>query len=77
VPFYQFSSAHHDTVDDEFLSPEFYERFLQLWLTRYLYIFSKNDVISSVRKRYCALGLGLQLGFAEIRFSVKHVFEQV
>jgi len=35
---------------------------------------SKNDVISSVRKHYCALGiglefvLGLRLGLAEIRF---------
>jgi len=41
---------------------------------RYLYTFSKNDVISLVRKRYCALGLrlqlglGLGLGLAEIRF---------
>jgi len=30
--------------------------------TRYLYTWSKNDVISSVRKHYCALGLGLELG---------------
>jgi len=31
---------------------------------RYLYTWSKNDVISSVRKHYCALrlGLGLELG---------------
>jgi len=29
---------------------------------RYLYTFSNNDVISSVRKHYCALGLGLELG---------------
>jgi len=46
-----------------------------LWFCWYLYTFSKNDVISSVRKRYCALGLGLEL--AEITFSVKRVFEQV
>jgi len=31
-------------------------------LLRYLYTFSKNDVILSVRKRYYALGLGLELG---------------
>jgi len=39
-----------------------------------MYTFSKNDVISSVRKRNCNLGLGLRLelgiglGLAEIRF---------
>jgi len=32
----------------------------------YLFTFSKNVVISSVRKRYCALGLGM--GVVEIRF---------
>jgi len=38
------------------------------------YLSSKNDVISSVRKRYCALGSGLglefgfELGLAKIRF---------
>jgi len=42
-------------------------------------IISKNDVISSVRKHYCALGLGLELGLAKLRvrmFSVKRVFDQ-
>jgi len=35
-----------------------------------MYTFSKIDVISSVRKHNCALGLGsgLGLGLAEIRF---------
>jgi len=34
------------------------------------FTFSKNDVISSVRIRYCALGLWLELGLGlvEIRF---------
>jgi len=42
----------------------------------YLYTFSKNDVISPVRKHYCALdlGLGLELGLgvglAKIRFRL-------
>jgi len=50
----------------------------EVWATRiycernrcngYLYPCSKNDVISSVRKHYCAFGLGLGLGIAEIRF---------
>jgi len=31
------------------------------WSVRYRYIWSKNDVISSVRKHICALGLGLGL----------------
>jgi len=35
-------------------------------IKRYLFTRSKNDVISSVRKHYCALGLGL----AEIRFRL-------
>jgi len=30
---------------------------------KHLFTFSKNDVISSVQKRYCALGLGLDLWF--------------
>jgi len=30
--------------------------------------FSKNDVISSVRKHYCVLGFGFGLGLAKIRF---------
>jgi len=30
-------------------------------IMRYLYTWSKNDVVSSVRKRYCALGLELGL----------------
>jgi len=38
----------------------------------YQYTISKNDVIFSVRKRYCVVGLelrlGLSLGLAEIRF---------
>jgi len=52
----------------------------------YLYIFPKNNVNSSVWKRYCTLGLelelrlglklGLGLGLAEIRFWSKHVFEE-
>jgi len=29
---------------------------------RYLYTISKYEIISSVRKRYCALGLVLELG---------------
>jgi len=35
-----------------------------------LYTFLKNDVISSVRKHYCALELEVELGLvlAEIRF---------
>jgi len=37
---------------------------------RYLYTLSKNDIISSVRKHYCALVLkiGLWLGLAKERF---------
>jgi len=38
---------------------------------RYLYTCSKNDVISSVRKRYCTLGLGLELVLVQIRFQSK------
>jgi len=38
---------------------------------RYLYTISKNDVISSVQKYYCTIGLSI------LFFSVKHVFEQV
>jgi len=34
----------------------------------YLYTCSKNDVISSVRKYYCALGLGLEL---ELEFELE------
>jgi len=37
--------------------------------TWYLYTFSKNDVISSVRKHYCALGL--ELGSELCRVSKK------
>jgi len=39
----------------------------------------KNDVILSVQKRYCTLGLGLELvlGVSGNTFSVKRVFEQV
>jgi len=36
----------------------------------------KNDIISSVRKRYCALGLGLELGlanFGQTRFRASVV----
>jgi len=33
-----------------------------------VYTCSKNDVISLVRKRYCAVGLELTLGLVEIRF---------
>jgi len=40
----------------------------------------ENDVISSVRKHYCALGLGWELesglGLVEIRL-VKRIFKQV
>jgi len=41
----------------------------------YPYTFSKNDVISSVQKRYCALGLELKLGLrlAEIHFQASVV----
>jgi len=45
-----------------------------LLLTVCVHFFKKKDVISSVRKRYCALGLGLGLqlglglGLAEIHF---------
>jgi len=35
-------------------------------MVQYLNTISKNNVISTVRKRYCALGLGL--GLAEIPF---------
>jgi len=50
-----------------------------------MHSFSKNSVISSVRKHYCALDLelwlelelglrlGLGLGLAEIRFAIKAV----
>jgi len=46
---------------------------------RYLYTFSKNDVIS---KSYCALGLGLESRLDRVvvcknTFSFKLVFEQV
>jgi len=54
----------------------------------YLHTCLKNDVISSVQKHYCALGLGLGLelglgrvsvraGVSVITFSIKRVFEQV
>jgi len=48
-----------------------YEWILSIYFVWYLYTFSKNDVISSVQKRYCALALGLELrlGLAEIRFQ--------
>jgi len=44
---------------------------------RYLHTISKNDVILSVQKRYCALGLELVSGLAEIRFRSNVLFEQV
>jgi len=44
--------------------------------TWFLYPCSNNDVISSARKHYCALGLGFEFGLVEI-LSVKCVFEQV
>jgi len=53
---------------------------------RHLQTFSKNDVISSVRKRYCALGLGLDLeleiglwlalGLAETHFRLNVVIKK-
>jgi len=39
-------------------------------LIGYLYTISKNDVISSVRKRNCTSGLELGLELAEIRFRL-------
>jgi len=42
--------------------------------TGYLYTISKNDVISSVRKHYCALRLGLEFRL-ELRLR-KYVFGQ-
>jgi len=50
-------------------------------ISGYLYTFSKNKVISSVQKRYCAfgleLGLRLGLGVSENIFSLKGIFKQV
>jgi len=59
----------------------------------YRYTWSKNDVVSSVRKHNCALGLGLGLvlgvvlvlvlglelrgGVSVNTFSIKRVFDQV
>jgi len=42
-------------------------------VVRFLYTFSKYDVISSVWKRYCVLGLGLRLRLAEIHFRANVV----
>jgi len=43
--------------------------------------FLKNDIISSGRKRYCALGLEFRIRFSARvsgnTFSVKRVFEQL
>jgi len=43
-------------------------------ISQYLYTFSKNDIFSSVWKRYCVLGLGL--GLVEKTVLVKR-FDQV
>jgi len=40
---------------------------------RYLYTFSKNDITSSVQKRYCVFGAEVSVD----TFSVKRVFKQV
>jgi len=51
--------------------------YISVFFNRYLYTFSKNDVISSVQKHYCSLGLEYELCYIGNTFSVKRIFEKV